>query len=74
MKEEGKEEGQKGWPYGRLLPPADAQALRGHFPGLPGREDGNLAYQKPETRYQIPEQNSNSLLTGGDQALTLRSG
>ena len=46
----------------------------GLFPGLPGREEGNSVL--PETRQHIPDQNQNlsSLLTGGDQAPTLRSG
>ena len=75
MKEEGKEGGQKGWPYGCLLPPADAQVLWDFSLGFQeGREDGNSAL--PETRDQITDQNQNSssLPTGGDQALTLRSG
>ena len=39
---------QKGWPYRRLLPPADTQALRDLTLGLQRREDRNSAL--PETR------------------------
>ena len=59
--------GQKGWPYRRLLPPADTQALRDFSLGLQRREDWNSAL--PETR---PE-NSSSLTRGGDQSPILSS-
>ena len=51
LKEEGGgggREGQKGWPYRRLLPPADTQALWDFTLGLQRREDWNSAL--PETR------------------------
>ena len=51
MKEEGgggRRGGQKGWPYRRLLPPADTQVLRNFTLSLQRREDWNLAL--PETR------------------------
>lgn len=59
--------GQKGWPYRRLLPPADTQALRDFSLGFQKREDWNSAL--PETR---PE-NSSSLPRGGDQSPILSS-
>ena len=73
LKEEGKEERQKGWPYRCLRPPADAQALQDFSLGLQEGRTGTQPYQKPETRYQIPD-NLSSLPTGGDQSLALRSG
>ena len=59
--------GQKGWPYRRLLAPADTQALWDFTLGLQRREDWNSA---------LPEQNKNSssLPRGGDQSLILSSG
>ena len=59
--------GQKGWPYRRLLPPADTQTLWDFSLGFQKREDWNSAL--PETR---PE-NSSSLPRRGDQSLTLSS-
>ena len=63
--------GQKGWPYRRLLPPTDAQALWDFTLGLQRRENWNSAL--PEIR---PEQNQNSstLPRGGDQSPILSSG
>ena len=40
--------GQKGWPYRRLLPPADTQALRDFSLGFQRREDWNYAMQEFE--------------------------
>ena len=73
LKEEGGgggKGGQKGWPYRRLLPSADTQALRDFSLGFQRREDWNSAL--PETR---PEQNQNSssLPRGGDQSPILSS-
>ena len=51
LKEEGGgggKRGQKGWPYRRLLPPADTQALRDFSLGFQRRENWNSA---------LPEQN-----------------
>ena len=59
--------GQKGWPYRRLLPPADTRALRDFPLGFQKREDWNSAL--PETR---PE-NLSSLPRGGDQSPILSS-
>ena len=59
--------GQKGWPYRRLLPPADTQALWDFSLGFQKREDSNSAL--PETR---PE-NSSSLPRGGDQSPIISS-
>ena len=44
LKEEGGggKGGQKGWPYRRLLPPADTRALRDFSLGFQSREDWNL--------------------------------
>ena len=74
LKEEGgggERGGQKGWPYRRLLPPADTKALWDFTLGLQRREDWNLAL--PEIR---PDQNQNlsSLPRGGDQSPILSSG
>ena len=57
--------GQKGWPYRRLLPPPDTQALWNFALSLQRKEDWNLTL--PETR---PEQNQNSssMPRGGDQS------
>ena len=57
LKEEGGggRGGQKGWPYRRLLPPTDTQALWDFSLGLQRREDWNSAL--PEIR---PDQNQNS--------------
>ena len=41
--------GQKGWPYRRLLPPADTQALR-IFPGLPEKGGLELGPTRNQTR------------------------
>ena len=62
---------QTGWPYRRLLPPAETQALWDLTLGLQRREDRNSAL--PEIR---PEQNQNlsSLPGGGDQSPILSSG
>ena len=73
LKEEGGgggKGGQKGWPYRRLLPPADTQALRDFSLGFQRREDWNSAL--PEI---IPEQNQNlsSMPRGGDQSPILSS-
>ena len=62
-----RERGQKTWPYRRLLPPADTQALQDFPLGFQKREDWNSAL--PETR---PE-NSSSLPRGGDQSPILSS-
>ena len=73
MKEEGGaggRGGQKGWPYRRLLPPADTQALWDFTLGLQRREDWDSAL--PEIR---PDQSQNlsSLPRGGDQSPILSS-
>ena len=67
----GRRRGQKGWPYRRLLPPADTQVLWDFTLGLRSREDWNSAL--PGIR---PEQNQNlsSLPRGGDQSPILSSG
>ena len=44
------EQGQKGWPYSRLLPPTDAQALWDFSLGLQRREDWNSALTRNQTR------------------------
>ena len=62
---------QKGWPYRRLLPPADTQALWDFTLGLQRREDWNLAL--PEIRPD-QNQNSSSLPRRGDQSPMLSSG
>ena len=74
LKEEGERGGRGGrkrWPYRRLLPPTDTQALWDFFLGLQRREDWNSAL--PEIR---PDQNQNlsSLPRGGDQSPILSSG
>ena len=74
MKEEGGgggRGGQKGWPYRRLLPPTDTQALWDFTLGLQRREDWNSALLeiRPEQN-----QNLNSLPRGGDQSPILSSG
>ena len=66
MKEEGgggRRGGRKGWPYRRLLPPADTQALWNFTLGLQRREDWNSAL--PEIRPD-QNQNSSSLPRGGE--------
>jgi len=63
--------GQNGWPYRRLLPPADTKALWDFTLGLQRREDWNSAL--PEIRPD-QNQNSSSLLRGGDQSPILSSG
>ena len=65
------ERGQKGWPYSRLLPPTDAQALWDFSLGLQRREDWNLALLeiRPDQN-----QNSSSLPRGDDQSPILSSG
>ena len=70
LKEEGGggwKGGQKGWPYRRLLPPADTQALRDFSLRFQKREGWNSAL--PESR---PE-NSSSLPGEGDQSPILSS-
>ena len=61
----------KGWPYRRLLPPTDAQALWDFSLGLQRTEDWNLALSeiRPDQK-----QNSSSLPRGGDQSPILSSG
>ena len=74
LKEEGgggRRGGQKGWPYRRLLPPTDTQALWDFSLGLQRREDWNSAL--PEIRPD-QNQNSNSLPRGGDQSPIVSSG
>ena len=61
----------KGWPYRRLLPPTDTQALWDFSLGLQGREDWNSAL--PEIRTD-QNQNSSSLPRGGDLSPVLSSG
>ena len=63
--------GRKGWPYRRLLPPTDTQALWDFSLGLQRREDWNSAL--PEIRPD-QNQNSSSLPRGGDQSPILSSG
>ena len=63
--------GQKGWPYRRLLPPTDAQALWDFTLGLQRRENWNSAL--PEIRPD-QNQNSSSLPRGGDQSPIQSSG
>ena len=63
--------GQKGWPYRRLLPPADTQELWDFALGLQRREDWNSTL--PEIRPD-QNQNSSSLPRGGDQPPILSSG
>ena len=56
MKEEGgggRRGGQKGWPYKRLLPPTDNQALQDFSLGLQRREDWNLALTEIRTRIRV---------------------
>ena len=65
------ERGRKGWPYRRLLPPTDTQALRDFSLGLQRREDWNSAL--PDIRPD-QNQNSSSLPRGGDQSPILSSG
>ena len=62
--------GRKGWPYRRLLPPTDTQALWDFSLGLQKREDWNSAL--PEIRPD-QNQNSSSVLRGGDQSPILSS-
>ena len=45
-----RERGQKGWPYRRLLPPTDTQALRDFSLGFQRREDWNSALPEIRTR------------------------
>ena len=74
MKEEGgggRRGGRKAWPYRRLLPPTDTQALWDFSLGLQRREDWNLPL--PEIRPD-QNQNSSSLPRGGDQSPILSSG
>ena len=66
-----RERRKKGWPYRRLLPPTDTQALWDLSLGLQRREDWNLAL--PEIRPD-QNQNSSSLPRGGDQSPILSSG
>ena len=47
----GRKGGQMGWPYRRLQPPEDSQALRDFSLGLQRREDWNSAL--PETRTEF---------------------
>ena len=67
----GRRRGQKGWPYRRLLPPTDTQALWDFALGLQRRENWNSAL--PEIRPD-QNQNSSSLPRGGDQPPILSSG
>ena len=67
----GRRRGGKGWPYRRLLPPTDTQALQDFSLGLQRREDWNSAL--PEIRAD-QNQNSSSLPGGGDQSPILSSG
>ena len=56
LKEEGgggRREGKKGWPYRRLLPPTDTQALRDFSLGLQRREDWNSALPEIRTRIRV---------------------
>ena len=69
--EEVGEAGRKGWPYRRLLPPTDTQALWDFSLGLQRREDWNSAL--PEIRPD-QKQNLSSLPRGGDQSPILSSG
>ena len=69
--EEVGEAGRKGWPYRRLLPPTDTQALWDFSLGLQRREDWNSAL--PEIRPD-QNQNSSSLPKEGDQSPILSSG
>ena len=62
--------GRKGWPYRRLLPPTDTQALWDFTLGLQRREDWNSAL--PEIRPD-QNQNSSSLPRGSDQSPILSS-
>ena len=59
----GGRRGRKGWPYRRLLPPTDTQALWDFSLGLQRRENWNAAL--PEIRPD-QNQNSSSLPRGGD--------
>ena len=63
--------GRKEWPYRRLLPPTDTQALWDFSLGLQRREDWNSALTeiRPDQN-----QNSSSLPRGGDQSPILSSG
>ena len=70
-RERRRERGRKGWPYRRLLPPTDTQALWDFSLGLQRREDWNSAL--PEIRSD-QNQNSSSLPRGGDQSPILSSG
>ena len=49
----GRRRGQKGWPYKRLLPPTDNQALQDFSLGLQRREDWNLALTEIRTRIRV---------------------
>ena len=74
LKKKGEEAGegeQKGWPYRRLLPPTDTQALWDFSLGLQRREDWHSALTeiRPDQN-----QNSSSLPRGGDQSPILSSG
>ena len=69
--EEVGEAGRKGWPYRRLLPPTDTQALWDFSLGLQRREDWNS--DLPQIRLE-QNQNSSSLPRGGDQSPILSSG
>ena len=51
--EEAGEGGQKGWPYRRLLPPTDTQALRDFSLAFQRREDWNSAPLEIRTRIQV---------------------
>ena len=55
LKEEGGggRGGQKGWPYRRLLPPTDTQALWDFSLGLQRREDWNSALPEIRTRIRV---------------------
>ena len=72
LKEEGGGGGRggEGWPYRRLLPPTDTQALWDFSLGLQRREDWNSAL--PEIRPD-QNQNSSSLPRRGDQSPILSS-
>ena len=47
----GERKRKKGWPYRRLLPPADTQALRDFSLGFQRREDWNSALPEPEFEF-----------------------
>ena len=71
MKEEGgggRRGGQKGWPYKRLLPPTDTQALQDFSLGLQRREDWNSALPEIRTRIRVLCQEEVIILQSSAQA------